>query len=523
MASTNNAPAPFDEAAFQSELKDAVDLFDQLRATALCKEIVQTSTYSEKFGAWVLGTLRRKRYFSLMENVAPCFVQSSQIRRQLAQALIDQGKFDAALATLDDILTTEEPGPGEWGEAKGLVGRAFKQTYVNASNLEPRMRQPLLEKAIAAYWEGYQKTSDSWHSINVVALVARARRDRLVLENYGGPATEDLAKEVLNNIEAQAAPDLWAMATAAEAELFFENYPKTAGWLRQYVQQQGADAFELTSTIRQFTEVWGLSDDEEPGKSLLAVLNANLLKCKGGAVEMRPSDGQSSQGSVSSDGAVTMQWWQLGLERCKAVGRVDTKGDRGTGFLVKGSDINPVLFGDERLLITNAHVIEGQDLSLAKVWFQATGEPYDVEECLWQSSSFGLDAALLRLKGLPADAPFCPLSQRVLAADGSQSVYIIGHPLGGELKFSTQNNLLVYRDQYVLHYRTSTQPGNSGSPVFDDEWNVVAVHHLGDAIPRTSPPYHANEGISMRMVAAARGIQEQGTVQPFPKRNVAGE
>jgi V8-like Glu-specific endopeptidase len=31
-----------------------------------------------------------------------------------------------------------------------------------------------------------------------------------------------------------------------------------------------------------------------------------------------------------------------------------------------------------------------------------------------------------------------------------------------------------------LRYTTNTQPGSSGSPVFDFEWNLVALHHLGD-------------------------------------------
>ena len=33
--------------------------------------------------------------------------------------------------------------------------------------------------------------------------------------------------------------------------------------------------------------------------------------------------------------------------------------------------------------------------------------------------------------------------------------------------------------EQFLHYRTDTAPGSSGSPVFNDQWEVVALHHSG--------------------------------------------
>lgn len=30
-----------------------------------------------------------------------------------------------------------------------------------------------------------------------------------------------------------------------------------------------------------------------------------------------------------------------------------------------------------------------------------------------------------------------------------------------------------------LHYRTDTAPGSSGAPVFNDQWQVVALHRAG--------------------------------------------
>ncbi len=46
-------------------------------------------------------------------------------------------------------------------------------------------------------------------------------------------------------------------------------------------------------------------------------------------------------------------------------------------------------------------------------------------------------------------------------------------------------------------YRTNTEPGSSGSPVFDQNWNLVALHHMGD--PDWSTLTH-NEGIPVASI-----------------------
>lgn len=56
---------------------------------------------------------------------------------------------------------------------------------------------------------------------------------------------------------------------------------------------------------------------------------------------------------------------------------------------------------------------------------------------------------------------------------------IIQHP-GGELKqLALRENELVDVLEFHLHYLTDTGRGSSGSPVFNDQWEVVALHHSG--------------------------------------------
>ena len=123
-----------------------------------------------------------------------------------------------------------------------------------------------------------------------------------------------------------------------------------------------------------------------------------------------------------------------------------------------------------------------------------------------------LDAIFLRVPGLPPDAqpaPIAPPIPPVFSAEAKRRFYAIGYPGGAsahQLSASIDDNLqLDWRDP-KLHYRTPTEPGSSGSPVFNMNWEVVALHHAGSSVmPRLhgKGQYEANEGISMCAIRAA--------------------
>ena len=78
-------------------------------------------------------------------------------------------------------------------------------------------------------------------------------------------------------------------------------------------------------------------------------------------------------------------------------------------------------------------------------------------------------------------------------------VAIIQHPGGHLKKISMQNNFVAYADANLVQYTTSTEPGSSGSPVFDDDFQVIAIHHSGGMLPEphTGRRYLRNAGTSM--------------------------
>ena len=123
--------------------------------------------------------------------------------------------------------------------------------------------------------------------------------------------------------------------------------------------------------------------------------------------------------------------------------------------------------------------------------------------------------AAFRLRTPELDATFLELSEDLTGdhiqlfptplqmADPGPRLYIIGHPGGRDLEFSLNDNRLVACNPQKLHYRTPTEGGSSGSPVFDPiGWQAVGLHHAGQAkMPKLNGPagefYEANEGISI--------------------------
>ncbi|MGL4649089.1 MAG: trypsin-like peptidase domain-containing protein, partial [Caldilineaceae bacterium] len=59
-------------------------------------------------------------------------------------------------------------------------------------------------------------------------------------------------------------------------------------------------------------------------------------------------------------------------------------------------------------------------------------------------------------------------------------------------------------------YLTDTLPGSSGSPCFNDRWEVVALHHSGGWLrePGAKGTFFRNEGMQMGLVLA--GIRAAG-------------
>lgn len=112
-----------------------------------------------------------------------------------------------------------------------------------------------------------------------------------------------------------------------------------------------------------------------------------------------------------------------------------------------------------------------------------------------------------------ADFGYCPLLATNDKHILGEFVNIIQHPEGDYKQVVLRENRLVTRLDTVLHYMADTQPGSSGSPVFNDQWEVIALHHWGEPFLETTlsdrQPLQkeVNEGI--RISAIARSLEAQ--------------
>jgi endonuclease G len=85
---------------------------------------------------------------------------------------------------------------------------------------------------------------------------------------------------------------------------------------------------------------------------------------------------------------------------------------------------------------------------------------------------------------------------------------VIQHPKGDYKQLVLRENRLVARQGPMLFYVADTDRGSSGSPVFNNEWQVIALHHWGGASPALRavlPPTTRitfNEGVRISTIVA---------------------
>lgn len=159
----------------------------------------------------------------------------------------------------------------------------------------------------------------------------------------------------------------------------------------------------------------------------------------------------------------------------------------GTGFLVS-----------PRLLMTNNHVLPHHDAARGVIIefgaqigidnepglptvYRLNPEAFFVTD---QHLDFTLVLVQPNTEGMPPGELFG--WNHLISMPGKivvgEPVNIVGHPMGRLKEISIRKNELQLRTDEFLQYSTDTEPGNSGSPVFNDQWEVVALHHSG--VPR---------------------------------------
>lgn len=196
---------------------------------------------------------------------------------------------------------------------------------------------------------------------------------------------------------------------------------------------------------------------------------------------------------------------EKGARVARSVCRVESKDGSplGTGFAVGQNQI-----------LTNDHVVSGMAPQEIHVRFGyrldaagklEQGRVFQVIAVPSRSPLQELDYAILEVEGSPGNDPkigFLELLSRKL--ESGNPVYIIQHPFGDPQKVVLQDNWVTYvsKDNRRVQYLTNTEYGSSGSPVCNEMWEVVALHHSRAPLPPSPETKHirGNEGIPMTAI-----------------------
>ena len=159
-----------------------------------------------------------------------------------------------------------------------------------------------------------------------------------------------------------------------------------------------------------------------------------------------------------------------------------------TGFMVS-----------PRLLVTNEHVFGSADEAAPSIAefnyrFDVSGRPessyrFRLRPDLFFYNNEKLDFALVSVDPVSEDGvPLATFGYHRLIPERGKMLLkewmtVIQHPGGARRQFAIRENQCVDdEDPDVIWYRSDTAQGSSGSPVLNDSFQVVALHHAG--VPR---------------------------------------
>ena len=205
-----------------------------------------------------------------------------------------------------------------------------------------------------------------------------------------------------------------------------------------------------------------------------------------------------------------ISWIGRGLLASQSVCRVLTPAGVGTGFLISSN-----------VLMTNNHVIPDPgvaDKTVAEFNYQedASGKlmetvRYDLDPGSFRTSlKDELDYTLVGVKPDPGKPlletwGFLPLNPHADPVP-AEHVVIVQHPNGGLKQIVLTANSVVGTRGRLLHYTSDTMPGSSGAPVFNDSWQVIAIHHAERMYKGADgKPRYVNEGILMSAIRPDAG------------------
>jgi endonuclease G len=309
--------------------------------------------------------------------------------------------------------------------------------------------------------------------------------------------------------------------------------------LQEAVAERVADRGEQRRRkIEILREPNGIARADEPRRvatriDRLSRYHPDVRPVSPGAIAAGDSAAMSAAGAVleriiQTNDLLGVGYLEGGATAERAVGRVNIRDERGrlAGYGT-GSLVSP------ELLLTNHHVLpDTRTAERSSIEFDyqdgIDGRPLQPQVFPLDPRRFfvtdqQLDIALVAVQANPAELAQFGFN-RLMAAEGKaivgDFVTIIQHPRGEKKQVALRENRIVDVFDIFLHYETDTEPGSSGSPVFNDQWEIVALHHAGLPAPEHGELGGiVNEGIRIsRLIAFLRGREFSAAEQALGSR-----
>ena len=504
-------------------------------------------------GAWkACNALNRERHFALTLHIGQawfaCRDFSALLAKHYAQALIELSHLQQADALLDQAIEAVQRTAGartvhvELAEYRGQKARICKQAYVDDGD------PARLVQAFDAYHHAYldNRLTNYWHGVNALALLARA--ERIGMTGLAPVSSRELARQLLSDMQQRAVDSPWKMASMAEVCLALDEPDHAELWLYRLLHAPQCTPFMLESLGRQLREIWDARalDGGVQAQDRLASIIARHQMARLSLLSLTPPASRAEQNELERNfqgtGAFSIDTIKQILSACASIGCVcNSHGVRlGTGFLLDGAALG--LGGAGPVFVTNAHVLSdtvpgairpSDALVTFELDYPADGKPvfHKIAEILLTSppGPLGqpsqaeglLDVSVARLEQATGYGVL-QVSALLPIVDGQAKAYVIGHPRGSGLQIAVHDSELLAVDDAnrLVHYRTPTDPGSSGSPVFNEDWRLIALHHGGSStMPRFRPAgtvYQANEGVTIQAIRAGIRLASLGAAMAGP-------
>jgi endonuclease G, mitochondrial len=178
-----------------------------------------------------------------------------------------------------------------------------------------------------------------------------------------------------------------------------------------------------------------------------------------------------------------------GVDQAASVCRIELEGQKqaiGTGFLL-GPD----------LVLTNYHVLQAgiaddpANITKFRLSFgrltsaigtETAGQTFVLADnpIVHSSPTNELDYVLLKVEPAILNSDIIhPVSYIQTSPPKGSGIHVLQHPDGDSMKvvFGTNGITGVYQENGLIQYISQTSTGSSGSPCFNDDWQLVALHH----------------------------------------------